>query len=62
MLNLEPKTLWQCFFEICQVPRPSKKEEQIISFLLDWSKRHGIEAVKDHAGNVLIKKPDSKGY
>ena len=38
MLNLEPKTLWQCFFEICQVPRPSKKEEQIISFLLDWSK------------------------
>lgn len=62
MLNLEPKTLWQCFFEICQVPRPSKKEEQIISFLLDWSKRHGIEAVKDHAGNVLMKKPASKGY
>ena len=28
MLNLEPKTLWQCFFEICQVPRPSKKRSK----------------------------------
>lgn len=62
MLNLEPKTLWQCFFEICQVPRPSKKEEQIIAFLLDWGKKHGIETVKDHAGNILMKKTASKGY
>lgn len=62
MLNLEPKTLWQCFFDICQVPRPSKKEEQIIAFLLNWGKKHGIETTKDHAGNILMKKPASKGY
>lgn len=62
MLNLEPKMLWQSFYEICQVPRPSKKEEQIIAFLLDWGKKHGIETVKDHAGNILMKKPASKGY
>lgn len=62
MINLEPKAVWQCFYEICQVPRPSKKEEQIIQFLLDWGKRHGIETIKDHAGNILMKKPASKGY
>lgn len=62
MINLEPKAVWQCFSEICQVPRPSKKEEQIIAFLLDWGKRHGIETIKDHAGNILMKKPASKGY
>ncbi len=62
MLNLEPKMLWQSFYEICQVPRPSKKEEQIIAFLLDWGKKHGIETIKDHAGNILMRKPASKGY
>ncbi len=62
MINLEPKSLWQCFSEICQVPRPSKQEEQIIQFLLDWGKKHGIETIKDHAGNILMKKPASKGY
>lgn len=62
MLNLEPKMLWQSFYEICQVPRPSKQEEQIIAFLLDWGKKHGIETIKDHAGNILMKKPASKGY
>ena len=62
MLNLEPKQLWQCFYEICQVPRPSKKEEQIIDFLMNWGKKHGIDTVKDHAGNVLMRKPATKGY
>ena len=52
MINLEPKAVWQCFSEICQVPRPSKKEEQIIAFLLDWGKRHGIETIKDNAGKI----------
>ena len=62
MENLEPKTLWQCFFDICKVPRPSKKEEKIIKFLLDFGKKNNIETVKDHAGNVLMKVPASAGY
>ncbi len=62
MLNLEPKLLWQSFEEICQVPRPSKKEEKIIAFLMDWGKKHGIETVRDHIGNVLMRKPATKGY
>ena len=61
MENLEPKTLWKCFFDICKVPRPSKKEEKIIKFLLDFGKKNNIETVKDHAGNVLMKVPASKG-
>ena len=62
MENLEPKTLWKCFFDICKVPRPSKKEEKIIKFLLDFGKKNNIETIKDHAGNVLMKLPASSGY
>jgi dipeptidase D len=60
--DLKPKEMWQCFMDICQVPRPSKKEEKIIQFLLEFGKKHNIETLKDDAGNVLMKKPASKGY
>ncbi|MBS2100048.1 aminoacyl-histidine dipeptidase [Carboxylicivirga linearis] len=59
--HLEPNTIWNYFEEICQVPRPSKKEEKIIQFLLDFAEKNELEAKKDHIGNVLIKKPASKG-
>lgn len=59
--NLEPKRLWQYFDMICQVPRPSKKEEKIIEFLLNWAKDNNIEAKKDEAGNILMKKPATPG-
>ena len=59
--NLEPKNVWQYFEQITQVPRPSKKEEKIIEFLLDFAKEHNLEAKRDEIGNVLIKKPASPG-
>jgi len=59
--NLNPKPLWQYFEEICQVPRPSKKEEKIRAFLLDFARTHELEAETDQIGNVLIRKPASAG-
>ncbi|MDR3326710.1 MAG: aminoacyl-histidine dipeptidase [Prevotellaceae bacterium] len=60
--DLKPQGMWQCFIDICQVPRPSKKEEKIINFLLDFGKKHNIETSRDKVGNVLMKKSASKGY
>jgi len=59
--NLEPKNVWQYFEQITQVPRPSKKEEKIIEFLLNFAKENNLEAKRDEIGNVLIKKPASPG-
>ncbi|HAH22597.1 MAG TPA: cytosol nonspecific dipeptidase [Prolixibacteraceae bacterium] len=59
--NLTPQPLWNYFEEICQVPRPSKKEEKIIRFLLDFAQKNGLEAIQDEIGNILIKKPASAG-
>ncbi|MBK3519345.1 aminoacyl-histidine dipeptidase [Carboxylicivirga marina] len=59
--ELQPREVWRHFESICQVPRPSKKEEKIIAFLLKFAEDNGLEAKKDHIGNVLIKKPATEG-
>jgi dipeptidase D len=59
--QLQPQPLFNYFEEICQVPRPSKKEEKIRKFLLDFAKKNNLPAKTDKAGNVLISKPAAPG-
>jgi len=59
--DLEPKLVWNFFYDVTQIPRPSKKEEKMIAYLLDFAKKHNLEAKKDKAGNVLITKPATPG-
>lgn len=59
--NLQPQPIWNYFEGICQVPRPSKKEEKIIRFLLDFAHENNLEAKQDEIGNVLICKPATGG-
>jgi dipeptidase D len=54
--DLKPKALWTYFDEICQIPRPSGKEEKIIKYLMEFGEKHKLETKKDNAGNVIIKK------
>ena len=61
LAKLEPQPVWNYFEEICQVPRPSKKEEKIIQYLLDFATKNKLEAKTDAIGNVLICKPASAG-
>ncbi|HDR52487.1 MAG TPA: M20/M25/M40 family metallo-hydrolase, partial [Mariniphaga anaerophila] len=59
--NINPQPLFNYFEDICQVPRPSKKEEKIRNFLLDFAEKHNLPAKTDEAGNVLISKPAAPG-
>jgi dipeptidase D len=59
--NIEPKALWGYFADLNAVPRPSKKEEKVIQFMLDFGKSLGLETIEDSIHNVIIKKPASKG-
>ncbi|MDE6271876.1 MAG: aminoacyl-histidine dipeptidase [Muribaculaceae bacterium] len=60
--DLKPALIWQCFDEITKVPRPSCHEEQIREFLLDFAKKHGVEVATDACGNVVMRKPATKGH
>lgn len=59
--NIEPRELWNHFADLNAVPRPSKKEERVIEFMMKFGKDLGLDTRQDKIGNVIIKKPASKG-
>lgn len=59
--KLKPAGVFHYFDEICQVPRPSKKEEKMIAYLKAFGEKQNLETWVDEAGNVLIKKPATPG-
>lgn len=59
--DLKPASIWNYFYEITQIPHPSKKEEKIIDYLINFAKKYNLEVNKDEAGNVLITKEATKG-
>lgn len=59
--QLKPERLWHYFFEICTIPRPSKKEEKIAVYIQHFAAINNLECQVDETGNVLIRKPASPG-
>jgi len=59
--NLEPKALWNNFADLNAVPRPSKKEDKVRQFMVDFGNKLGLDTQVDPIGNVIIKKPATKG-
>jgi dipeptidase D len=61
LLDLQPEDVWKNFSKLNAVPRPSKKEERVIAFAMEFGKALGLETFKDDVGNVIIRKPASRG-
>ena len=61
LLALEPASLWKNFRELTLIPRPSKHEERVSKFLLEFGKKHADEAFQDKAGNVIMRKKATPG-
>ncbi len=60
--GLKPELIWNYFYEITQVPRPSKKEEKIIKYVKKFAKDRNLEINQDETGNLVIKVPATPGY
>ncbi len=59
--DLEPKNLWNNFADLNAVPRGSKKEDRVVEFMVKFGKKLNLDTVVDPVGNVIIKKPATKG-
>ncbi|MCK5137643.1 MAG: aminoacyl-histidine dipeptidase [Bacteroidales bacterium] len=59
--DLNPQEIWKHFHTITQIPRPSKKEAEIIETMKKFGEGLGLETVVDEVGNVIIKKPATPG-
>ena len=60
--DLKPASVFEQFAKINEIPRPSKREEKMIEYLKNWGESHNLETKVDETGNVLIRKPATKGY
>ena len=60
--NQEPKEVWNHFADLNAVPRPSKKEERVIAFMVAFGKKLNLKTIVDSVGNVIITKPATKGF
>jgi dipeptidase D len=61
LLKLEPKQIWKNFVDLTLIPRPSKHEEKIQEFIKKFGEKLGLETIVDEVGNVIIRKPATKG-
>lgn len=59
--GLKPESLWNAFYGITQVPRPSKHEERISAHIQAWAGEHGFKVLTDSIGNLVVKVPASPG-
>ena len=60
--GLKPEGLWQRFYEISQVPRPSKKEEKILAYLKKLITELNLQYKQDKRGSIAVKVPATPGY
>ncbi len=61
LAKLQPSSVWSHFATLCEIPRPSYKEEALKRHLVAWAAARGIEHVVDAAGNLILRKPGSPG-
>ena len=59
--KLEPKEVWNNFYSLTRIPRPSKHEEKIQQFMLEFGDELGLETIRDKVGNIIIRKPATPG-
>ncbi len=61
LAGLTPRSLWENFFALTQIPRPSGSEERVCGWLVDWARNHGFDAERDETGNVYVRVPATAG-
>lgn len=59
--DLEPQQVFAYFADLCAIPRISGHESAVGDYLMDFAAKHGLKAVRDEVGNVIIDKPASQG-
>lgn len=60
--DLKPSVVWNNFYGITRQPRPSKHEERIRAYLLEWAASHSVEAFTDETGNIVMRVPATPGF
>ena len=55
--DLQPKAVWENFYGLTRIPRPSKHEAKVQEYLLEWGKKNGVDVKRDDTGNIIFSAP-----
>ena len=59
--TLKPQAVWEYFYDLTQIPRPTGQMDEVTKYVFDFGKRLGLETEQDEVGNVIIRKPATPG-
>lgn len=59
--QLSPQPVWKFFDKICSIPHPSKHEEALAQYIVEWATAQNLPVKRDETGNVFITKPATAG-
>ncbi|GAB2899972.1 aminoacyl-histidine dipeptidase [Microbulbifer echini] len=59
--ELNPSPLWKHFAKLCEIPHPSKHEDRVVEYIVEFAKNRGLEVQLDQIGNVILKKQATPG-
>lgn len=59
--ELNPTPLWKHFAKLCEIPRPSKHEDKVVAYIVDFANARGLDVKLDQIGNIIIKKSATAG-
>ncbi len=62
VLSLNPEIIWKHFHALTRIPRPTGQMKEVTQFVQDFGKALNLETKQDKTGNVVIRKPATKGY
>jgi len=61
LASLQPVGVWKLFSEIAAIPRPSKREDRVRAWILNFARLRGLSTREDRVGNVVVQVPASRG-
>ena len=61
LTRFAPQPVWKHFATLCEIPRPSKHEQRLREHLLAWADARGLQSAVDATGNLLLRKPATRG-
>lgn len=62
LAHLQPERVLYYFEEIAAIPHGSGNTAAISEYCVSFAKSHGLSVTQDAIGNVVIRKPATKGY
>ncbi|TEW54942.1 aminoacyl-histidine dipeptidase [Psychromonas sp. RZ22] len=54
--------VWSFFEKICSIPHPSKHEQALADWIMNWAASKNISCIQDKIGNLILQKPATVGF